>query len=516
MASSPVGRHLTYSQRHRGLPVLDAFLKLNIDPQGRFLSGFSTLIALDESTPTAPAGTQAWWPGPEGLLPVTLDTLMLAGQPVVQMTPVQGGAPVHTRSLASFFQDTTGRGYVYLPDPLTSAQVPYGCPYCDNSNATSAELDAQRVEVTLQDITFQAGQFSLTGPYARIVDVAGPINPPPTSADGNFFYDRSQPPFEAVSVYYHIDTFQRYIQSLGFFGLGNDTLYVDPQGTSSDNSFFLAIDPPQLWFGTGGIDDAEDADVVIHEYGHYLSYSAAPGSNLGTERQGLDEGICDYLAASYSLAISSFGAERVFNWDGNTPAFPGRSVDVPYTYTSLPDSNIYTIGSLWASAMVEVRRQRPRAVVDRIQLTALYFNAPFMRLPDAALEVLRADSLLYAQQNRPYLLRAFARRQLLPQGYPIAVTDTLLPDILTAQEPARLFPNPAAGSTNLFTRTDGAGRSPSYRLLAPTGQLVQSGLLQAGLQQLALPATAGVYIVQLQWPDGTQWQRRVLVTGPGP
>ena len=61
---------------------------------------------------------------------------------------------------------------------------------------------------------------------------------------------------------------------------------------NSGNSYLL--------FGEGGVDDAEDADVIIHEYAHAISYAASPETNSGTERRGLDEGLGDYFAAIYS------------------------------------------------------------------------------------------------------------------------------------------------------------------------------------------------------------------------
>jgi hypothetical protein len=33
----------------------------------------------------------------------------------------------------------------------------------------------------------------------------------------------------------------------------------------------------RLAFGEGGVDDAEDVDVVLHEYGHAIQHDTVPG-----------------------------------------------------------------------------------------------------------------------------------------------------------------------------------------------------------------------------------------------
>ena len=74
----------------------------------------------------------------------------------------------------------------------------------------------------------------------------------------------------------------------------------------ADNSYFSPTTKPQrIYFGEGGVDDAEDADVCVHEYAHFISYNAANGSNVGAERNSLDEGFGDYNKAFIKFKIKA-------------------------------------------------------------------------------------------------------------------------------------------------------------------------------------------------------------------
>ena len=66
---------------------------------------------------------------------------------------------------------------------------------------------------------------------------------------------------------------------------------------AEDNSFYSPGDRG-LHFGDGGVDDAEDADIVLHEYGHSVQDNQVPGWGPGgdTEQGAIGEGFGDLLA----------------------------------------------------------------------------------------------------------------------------------------------------------------------------------------------------------------------------
>ncbi len=250
------------------------------------------------------------------------------------------------QSLVSFFADgqtgdvsarasATGSGMVFDPDPMSTAGVQYGAPYVDAGDADQAVLNDQRVLVTLSDISLGTDNlYRLQGPYVNIIGGGSLSYVPPqvATADG-FSFVRSDDRFEAVNAYYHVDKSQRYVQSLGFADIRNNGVSVNPLAFSRDDSQYSPWSNI-IEFGAGGVDDAEDAGVIWHEYGHALLESSAPGLvDGGPEGQALHEGWADYWAASYLRSLADAGKtsrtdwQNVFRWDsGDGQLWQGRRV----------------------------------------------------------------------------------------------------------------------------------------------------------------------------------------------
>jgi hypothetical protein len=62
----------------------------------------------------------------------------------------------------------------------------------------------------------------------------------------------------------------------------------------ADNSFATDHPSTELRFGNGGVDDAEDAEVILHEYGHAIHFS----QNFSFDGEGgaISDGFGDYCA----------------------------------------------------------------------------------------------------------------------------------------------------------------------------------------------------------------------------
>ena len=103
--------------------------------------------------------------------------------------------------------------------------------------------------------------------------------------------------------YYSITTAEEYIHKLGFKDVNNEPQDYLTTGFTDDNSFYdPAVDA--ITFGTGGVDDAEDNEVIWHEYGHAIQDDQVPGFGESEEAGAIGEGFGDYWAVTMSQATS--------------------------------------------------------------------------------------------------------------------------------------------------------------------------------------------------------------------
>ncbi len=255
-----------------------------------------------------------------------------------------------------------GTGSAFDPDPLSSANANYNdTGFPDNNDNTSPQLAAEIISIGLLDINFDGTNYELVGPWAEIVDIEGPFNGLYEQASSDFIFDRTMDGFEATNTYYHIDASMRYINN--DLGLAiQPTAYTggvkfDPHGLNgSDNSHYLR-GPETVTFGEGGVDDAEDSDVIHHELGHGLHDWVTNGSL--SQVNGLSEGCGDYWAASYNRSLGLWAPgdpqyDWVFNWDGHNPFWNGRVVDYAPIYPGGLTGGIHADGQIWATAMMKV------------------------------------------------------------------------------------------------------------------------------------------------------------------
>ncbi|CAM2069544.1 Proprotein convertase P-domain-containing protein [Sulfidibacter corallicola] len=222
-----------------------------------------------------------------------------------------------------------GTAIVFDPDPRTTLN---DGSLVDTSPA-AAFTDAY-MQRNLLGLTLDGANYTLTGPYVNLEDWDSPSNTISTTTDGNWTANRGDGAFNDAMTYFHLDQNQRYMQSLGFVGdtgIQELSIRVDPDGANGDDNSFFQPGSNSLSFGHGCVDDNEDADVILHEYGHAIHWGISNGTWSGGDTGGMGEGFGDYWAGSYSYSTPNgpvFNPAWVFTWDGHSSCWPGRDMDV--------------------------------------------------------------------------------------------------------------------------------------------------------------------------------------------
>jgi len=421
---SPGGWHFNYRQQYNGVDVFGAGVKINVGNNGRIRSIVDNTVELSLAINTQfPPDEYA-----EG------ETNMLSYARVyfyngMQLIPslrleIRETDLIHYEIIYDikkevlYYQDLNRylmsdsivTAKIFLPDPLTTAGKIYGGVYADNGDADIVELNNERFDVMM--IVDYTDSFRLTSSFVEIQEFSNPKTVRAVSATPEFSYSRSQKEFEDVNGFYHLSTFQNYMQSLGF-SLVNYQVGVDVHALNgADNSMFSF---PKLYFGDGCVDDAEDADVIIHEYGHAITASAAPNTWVGSERKALDEAAGDYLATSYTRSLNPFNWEFMFGWDGNSAeCWSGRTAATTKHYPEDITGDIHQDGEIWNAAIMQIWEVLGRETTDQIFLQSLYSYAQGISMADAAYMFLDADSLLNGGANYITCYYWLEKRGFLP------------------------------------------------------------------------------------------------------
>ena len=300
----------------------------------------------------------------------------------------------------------TGTGKVFLPNPIASQGSVTGLT--DNNNADSAALTAQLKAVSLQGLD---GTGYLKGSYVSISSKAKTF-----SSTLAFNYTRSQASFEDVMSYYHIDSLQRYIQGLGFSNVNNRQIVVNVNGSTQDNSWY-SPSTKQLTFGTGGVDDAEDAGIIAHEYGHSIQDNQVPGFGATAEGGAMGEGFGDFLGATYEDALDGGKFKAcIGEWDArsysstNPPCL--RRLDTNKVYPRDWYGEVHEDGEIWAQGEYDMAQALGRDVATKLVLQSHFSLTSSSGFAAGVSAIKAADQLLYGGAHLATLNSVWAARGL--------------------------------------------------------------------------------------------------------
>jgi len=307
-----------------------------------------------------------------------------------------------------------GTGRVFFPNPVASLQ--------DQSLTDQKDRDYPALQPAYREVvlTNLDGSGFLRGDWANVVSETGR---PASSPDNTFLFNRHDDQFEQVMAYYWVTEAQKYIQSLGFgtalrpINMESQDIRINQYGV--DNSF--SWDKKDLLrFGKGGVDDAEDAEVILHEYGHAMMDSQMVPHGFGFSREAgsIGEGFGDYWAVTVSNVIAPTpDAPCVADWDSvsYTTEVPHclRRVDSDLHYPDDLTGAVHHDGMIWSRALWDIRNALGNVTADTIILEGIFGFAPDTTMPAAANATVAAAERLYGKPAANVVAKAFQDRGIL-------------------------------------------------------------------------------------------------------
>ena len=398
---SPLGAHVGFSQRYQGVPVDGAEVKVHFNRDGQVIALTNTTVprlaldprprlTADAALATALAAAPARTDDDDEVVAPVLVISAAAGAPRLAYKVIvpAGGATLrmfvdaHTGALlappADLNRYVNGTGQVFKDNAVVATQ---NNNLVDGNDAASAVPSTAYSVVTLQGL---AGTNRLDGTFAS----GSQTRSRALGTNNNFLFLRNTVAFSETMAYFHIDFAQRYIQSLGFTNVNNRQQVYSVDRSTADNSSY-SPSTKRITYGTGGVDDAEDGEVIIHEYGHSVQDNQVPGFGATLEGGSMGEGFGDYLAATVNAALAgSFQIECVAEWDAVSYAsgVPHclRRLDSTKHYPQAVVGEVHADGEMWSASLFQIRTALGAARADKVILQAHFLLTSSANFKDGA------------------------------------------------------------------------------------------------------------------------------------
>jgi hypothetical protein len=308
---------------------------------------------------------------------------------------------------------STGTGTVFLPNPVADLQ--------DQTLTDRKDTDYPALQRAYHDVTLTNldGSGRLEGDWVNIHSQTGKDV---VSATNTFRFHRDEDGFEQVMAYYWVTEAQLYIQSLGFGTtyppINRESQDVRINQYGGDNSF--SVDKQDvIRFGKGGVDDAEDAEVILHEYGHAMMDSQQTPFGFGpSEESGaIGEGFADYWAGTVSTRFAPTPDEAcIADWDSTsyTTTVPHclRRLDGTKHYPDDLDGEVHDDGEIWSRALWDIHNTVGATKADTLILLG-QFNMPDPTMPQLAASTVDAAQRVYGNSVAKQVQQAFQARGIL-------------------------------------------------------------------------------------------------------
>jgi hypothetical protein len=346
-------------------------------------------------------GVEATISGPRGSVARALLGMPWSGAPVDDGGPVDLRLTMDAVTLAVLsvrdlrFQDgLNGSALVFDPNPVVTS----GRRELRDGN----DVDAYRRWVSVPRL--DGGGYL----HGALVETITDRPPAAQEPDLSFAYSSGDPRFDETMAYVHGDRALGRADSLGFTGLFPHPLRMRLHATEADNSWY-SRPTREVVLGDGGVDDAEDADIIIHESAHALHDALVPGFGDGDTRA-IGEGFADFWAASLT------GDPCIGDWDATSYSPPClRSADEPAIWPAWLNGRPHHDGAIWSGLLWDLRGRLGRVDAERLALAALLEQGTAASWTEAADGLLRAAGRLGLGSRAAEIRTALADRGLIPR-----------------------------------------------------------------------------------------------------
>ena len=426
------------------------------------------------------------------------------------LVDAHSGEVAGTRPLVwSFF----GAARLFDPSPV----VEFGAPLDDDGGADNPLLASLRLPVTLPRLTDVDGCLAGEWARARLYDKPA-VDVCLTDRDFSEI-GRDDDRFEAAMAYFHIDRAQALVQQLGFPNVLDRQLVIKADAIPDDNSFYDTT-TGEITLGTGGVDDGEDADVILHEYGHAILDAQAPGLFAG-DGAAISEGFADYFQGAISDLTGHPGeaAACVAEWDSTSFGLKClRRLDTTLTLAAARadpgcSAEPHCLGQVWSGALWQLRGQLG-TTADQIVLQSNFALPTAPSFSDAARALLAADRQLTGGANRAQLITTLMARGLIDaertddtpsEAVALSVPGTATGHLDAAADPHDVYRLALTAGGGIVVRLTASTGNFGLRLLRPgTRSVDEDGAIVAGsttpgaeVHFSYVPAQTGEYSLDL-------------------
>ncbi len=497
-ATKPI--HFYYEQRHEGLPVFGAEVAVHMDRDGRVWALNNTFVPVTVSKLRPTVVADAAIAEAAAKLNVTVNDLVTTHVPAPELGiwPTANGGTLAWRTVVDvrgvgvwevivdaetglaieppLSRDcyATGTGKVFQPSPTVTLADD---SLRDNTANLATIIEPTYITVALNNLD-GAPNTALVGTYAQVpTDQVGGRT---TNATLDFSaLRRSTTPsaaqFNQENPYWAIDYAQGLFQSLGYTAANANAVmnyslqfygHQAPHSPTADNSHFSGDNRSgagtgHLCFGTGGVDDAEDQEIVWHEFGHAMLWNQRPGTNQNVTSEGVGEGTGDVLAgiisktvpggSSYYVTVGEWDATS-YNANGTPHPFL-RKLDTATLHANRP-SQVHSAGEVWSHPVFDYNNQVGAMTGLDVQLQAQFLYDLSPTQVECAAAFLTADMMLNNGATTGQINNAFKERGTIA-GTVVPVVHT--PGITTPGSGSAFLRNSATTGPADITVTFGSG-----------------------------------------------------------